>query len=65
MAVTHRVEDGIAEIVMQHPPVNSLTVGDTWKIRDALAEVSRAPDLRAGPAALGYLDERSSRDGSR
>ena len=47
MAVTHTLKDGIAEIVMQHPPVNALTVADTWKIRDAFAEVSRDPSLRA------------------
>ena len=32
MAVTHTLQDGIAEIVMQHPPVNAITVADTWKI---------------------------------
>jgi enoyl-CoA hydratase len=47
MAVALSFEDGIAEIVMQHPPVNSLTVGDTWAIRDAFLEVSRDPALRA------------------
>jgi enoyl-CoA hydratase len=44
--VTHTLKDGIAEIVMQHPPVNALTVADTWKIRDTFAEVSRDPSLR-------------------
>ena len=47
MAVALSFEDGIAEIVMRHPPVNSLTVGDTWAIRDAFLEVSRDPTLRA------------------
>jgi len=47
MAVTHTLSDGIAEIVMQHPPVNALTVADTWKIRDTFAEVSKDPSLRA------------------
>jgi len=47
MAVTLTFEDGIAEIVMKHPPVNALTVGDTWAIRDAFVEVSADPSLRA------------------
>lgn len=47
MAITQTLENGIAEIVMHHPPVNAITVGDTWKIRDAFEEVSRDPELRA------------------
>ena len=37
MAITTTVRDGIAEVVMHHPPVNALTVADTWAIRDAFA----------------------------
>ncbi|MEE2663019.1 MAG: enoyl-CoA hydratase family protein [Myxococcota bacterium] len=47
MAVTHTLNDGIAEVVMHHPPVNAITVADTWKIRDTFAELSRDPGLRA------------------
>ena len=47
MAVTHTLNDGIAEVVMHHPPVNAITVADTWKIRDTFADLSRDPDLRA------------------
>ena len=47
MAVSLSFEDGIAEIAMHHPPVNALTVADTWKIRDCFEEVSRDKDLRA------------------
>ena len=47
MSVTHTLRDGIAEVVMHHPPVNALTVPDTWAIRDTFAELSRDPDLRA------------------
>lgn len=47
MAITCEVNDGIAEVVMQHPPVNAITVADTWKIRDTFAELSRDAALRA------------------
>ena len=47
MAITTTVRDGIAEVVMHHPPVNALTVADTWAIRDAFVELSREPALRA------------------
>ena len=47
MAISHTLEDGIAEVVMHHPPVNAITVGDTWKIRDTFEELSRDPELRA------------------
>ena len=47
MAISYTLEDGIAEVVMHHPPVNAITVGDTWKIRDTFEELSRDPELRA------------------
>ena len=47
MAITCHVENGIAEVVMHHPPVNAITVADTWKIRDTFLELSRDPELRA------------------
>ena len=47
MPITTTVRDGIAEVVMHHPPVNALTVADTWAIRDAFVELSRDPALRA------------------
>jgi enoyl-CoA hydratase len=46
MAITSTLKDGIAEIVMSHPPVNALTVGDTWKIRDAFIEAGNDPSVR-------------------
>ena len=46
MAITCEINDGIAEVVMQHPPVNAITVADTWKIRDTFLELSRDPALR-------------------
>lgn len=47
MGIQHRIQDGIAEVVMHHPPVNALTVADTWSLRDVFAELSRLPELRA------------------
>ena len=47
MTVTLDVSDGIATVTMAHPPVNALTVADTWAIRDAFAELGRRDDLRA------------------
>lgn len=47
MAITCDVNDGVAEVVMHHPPVNAITVADTWKIRDTFAELSRDEGLRA------------------
>ena len=32
---------------MHHPPVNSITVSDTWKIRDTFAELDANEDVRA------------------
>jgi enoyl-CoA hydratase len=47
MTVAHRVgEDGVAVVTMSNPPVNAITVGDTWAIRDAFAELSADPDVR-------------------
>jgi enoyl-CoA hydratase len=40
-------ERGIAVVTMHHPPVNALTVGDTWKIRDAFHELGARDDVRA------------------
>jgi enoyl-CoA hydratase len=50
MTITCTINDHIAEVVMNHPPVNAITVGDTWKIRDIfkeLGERSEAEDIRA------------------
>jgi enoyl-CoA hydratase len=48
MTITTTVDErGIAVVTMHHPPVNALTVGDTWKIRDAFAELGADPATRA------------------
>jgi enoyl-CoA hydratase len=47
MTVAHRVDDdGVAVVTMSNPPVNAITVGDTWAIRDAFAELGADPDVR-------------------
>jgi len=41
MTINFGVDDsGIAEVVIDAPPVNALTVGDVWAIRDAFVEIS-------------------------
>ena len=50
MTITCTLRDQIAEVVMHHPPVNAMTVGDTWKIHDTfkeLSERSEREDIRA------------------
>ena len=47
MSVRLEIDDGIAEIVMDNPPVNAITVADTWRIRDAFRDAAARDDLRA------------------
>lgn len=49
MTITTTTVDGsgIAVVTMHHPPVNAITVADTWRIRDAFEEIGRDPDVRA------------------
>jgi enoyl-CoA hydratase len=46
MSVTYSVAEGIAEVVMDNPPVNAITVGDTWKIRDIFRDLAGDPAVR-------------------
>jgi enoyl-CoA hydratase len=46
MSITCTITDNIAEVVMHHPPVNSITVGDTWKIRDTFKELAENQELK-------------------
>lgn len=51
MTITTTVDDdGIAVVTMDNPPVNALTVGDTWAIRDAFVDL--AADDRVTVAIL-------------
>ena len=47
MTVTVNMGDGIAEVVMSNPPVNAITVADTWTIRDVFRELAEDPHVRA------------------
>ena len=47
MTVTCSIEDNIAEVVMSNPPVNAITVGDTWKIHDIFKELATNEALKA------------------
>lgn len=50
MTIRCTIEDQIAEIVMHHPPVNAITVADTWRIHDTfkdIAERCERDDIRA------------------
>ena len=47
MTITTTVDsDGVAVVTMHHPPVNSLTVGDTWEIGEEFEAVGRRDDVR-------------------
>jgi enoyl-CoA hydratase len=43
---TQLVEDGIAVVTMSNPPVNAITVADTWAIRDTFAQLGADPEVR-------------------
>ncbi len=48
MTITTSVDErGIAVVTMHHPPVNALTVDDTWKIRDAFHALAADDTVRA------------------
>ena len=39
MTIRCEIEGQVAEVVMHHPPVNAITVADTWKIHDTFKEL--------------------------
>jgi len=48
MTVTRVVDDaGIAVVTMNNPPVNAITVADTWAIRDEFEAIAKDPDVLA------------------
>ena len=47
MTVTCEVREGIAEVTMDNPPVNAITIADTWKVHDTFKELAERDDLRA------------------
>ncbi len=46
MTIRCEIENHIAVVVMSHPPVNAITVADTWKIRDTFKELDENPAVR-------------------
>ena len=47
MGITQVVDaDGIAEIVMDNPPVNALTVAGWFELADTLTAAGRDPEVR-------------------
>jgi enoyl-CoA hydratase len=47
MTVTTTIQDDIAQVTMSNPPVNAITVADTWAIRDAFRDLGANPTVRA------------------
>ena len=46
MAITTQVHDGVAEVVVDRPPVNALPVADWFALADALIAAGREPSTR-------------------
>lgn len=47
MGFTVGIEDGIAEVVMEHPPVNALTVAGWYELADVVTATGREPGVGA------------------
>jgi len=46
MGITSKVVDGIAEVVMDNPPVNALTVAGWYELADIITSLGRDPEVR-------------------
>ncbi|MBV9933896.1 MAG: enoyl-CoA hydratase family protein [Actinobacteria bacterium] len=46
MGITSKVVDGIAEVVMDNPPVNALTVAGWYELADTITALGRDPNVR-------------------
>jgi enoyl-CoA hydratase len=44
--ITHSVTDGVAEVVMDNPPVNALTVAGWFELADLVTTLGRDPEVR-------------------
>jgi enoyl-CoA hydratase len=44
--ITHSVTDGVAEVVMDNPPVNALSVAGWFELADVITAVGRDPEVR-------------------
>jgi enoyl-CoA hydratase len=45
--LTHAVADGIADVVMENPPVNALAVADWFELAETIRALGEDPDVRA------------------
>lgn len=45
MAITHSIEDGVAEVVMCTPPVNALDVAGWFELADIVTALGERPDV--------------------
>ncbi|MEY2567191.1 MAG: enoyl-CoA hydratase [Actinomycetota bacterium] len=46
MPITHSVTDGVAEVVMDNPPVNALSVAGWFELADRITSLGRDPAVR-------------------
>ncbi len=46
MPISHSVSEGIAEVVMNNPPVNALTVAGCFDLADVVRRLGADPDVR-------------------
>ena len=46
MGISHEIEDGIATVVMDNPPVNALTVAGWYEVADVVRSLGRNPQVR-------------------
>src|SRR5580693_5345477 len=46
MGISHAAADGIAEVVMDNPPVNALTVAGWFELADVVTAMGRDPSVR-------------------
>jgi len=46
MGITHAVTDGVAEVVMDNPPVNALTVAGWFELAELVTSLGRDPAVR-------------------
>jgi enoyl-CoA hydratase len=46
MGIRHEIEAGIAEVVVDHPPVNALGVKDWFALADAVRSLGKDPEVR-------------------
>ncbi len=47
MPITHTISEGIAEVVMDNPPVNALTVAGWFELADVITTLGADPSVRA------------------